>query len=97
MAYSAINNVGIRKGFNFSLGKNYKFIGNYLPEDELEKLINTFSQSGYKESWESFELCSDLFRAYSKKVASLLDYKYPEYDEKMTNFVQNIYIKLSEK
>jgi len=89
--------VGIREGFNFSLGKNYKFIGNFLPEDKLEKLMNTFSQSSYKESWESFELCCELFRAYSKEVASSLDYDYPEYDEKMTDFVQNIYIKLSEK
>lgn len=89
--------VGIREGFNFSVGKNYKFISNYLPEAELKKLINTFSQSGYKESWESFELCCKLFRAYSKEVASALNYKYPDYDEKMTNFVQNIYSNLSGK
>ncbi|QQK76177.1 aminoglycoside 6-adenylyltransferase [Salicibibacter cibarius] len=89
--------VGIKEGFDFSVGKNYKFIGNYLSEAELEKLVNTFSQSGYKESWESFELCCELFRIYSKEVASSLNYKYPEYDGKMTNFVQNIYTKLSEK
>ena len=83
--------VGIREGFNFSVGKNYKFIDNYLPKAELEKLIDTYSQSGYIESWESFELCRELFRAYSKKVASSLGYRYPEYDEKMTNFIQNNY------
>ncbi|HHP1041596.1 TPA: aminoglycoside 6-adenylyltransferase [Bacillus thuringiensis] len=89
--------VGIREGFNFSVGKNYKFIGNYLPEEELEKLIKTFSQSGYKESWGSFKLCCDMFRAYSKKVASLLDFNYPDYDEKMTDFIQNNYTKLSQE
>ena len=83
--------VGIREGFNFSIGKNYKFINNYLPKAELEKLINTYSQSGYIESWESFKLCCELFRAYSKEVASSLGYKYPMYDEKMTNFTRNIY------
>ena len=83
--------VGIREGFNFSIGKNYKFINNYLPKAELEKLINTYSQSGYIESWESFKLCCELFRAYSKEVASSLAYKYPMYDEKMTNFTRNIY------
>ncbi|MBU5467028.1 aminoglycoside 6-adenylyltransferase [Virgibacillus sp. MSJ-26] len=90
-------NVGIREGFNFSVGKSYKFMDNYLTEAELEKLINTYSQSGYIESWESYELCCELFRAYSKEVASSLGYKYPEYGEKMTNFIQNIYFKLSEK
>src|SRR5699024_10661502 len=50
-------NVGIREGFNFSVGKSYKFMDNYLTEAELEKLINTYSQSGYIESWESYELC----------------------------------------
>ncbi|MGH1254994.1 aminoglycoside 6-adenylyltransferase [Bacillus pacificus] len=89
--------VGIRQGFNFSVGKNYKFIGNYISEAELEKIINTFSQSGYKDSWESFGLCCELFRTYSKKVASSFDYKYPEYDEKMTNFVLEVYAKLGEK
>lgn len=44
-------NVGIREGFNFSVGKSYKFMDNYLTEAELEKLINTYSQSGYIESW----------------------------------------------
>src|SRR5699024_5864736 len=63
-------NVGIREGFNFSVGKSYKFMDNYLTEAELEKLINTYSPLGYK---------------------------YPEYGEKMTNFIQNIYFKLSEK
>ncbi|HEY4600328.1 MAG TPA: aminoglycoside 6-adenylyltransferase [Cerasibacillus sp.] len=89
--------VGLRKGFNFSVGKNYKFIDQYLPEKEFDKLTKTFSLSGYRESWESFELCCQMFRTYSKKVASSLGYKYPEYDQKMTRFIRNVYEKLSEK
>ncbi|WP_163528064.1 aminoglycoside 6-adenylyltransferase [Halobacillus ihumii] len=89
--------VGLRKGFNFSVGKNYKFIDKYLPEKEFEKLTKTFSLTGYKEALESFELCCQMFRTYSKKVAFTLGYKYPEYDQKMTGFIHNVYEKMSEK
>ncbi|MED4531563.1 aminoglycoside 6-adenylyltransferase [Metabacillus fastidiosus] len=89
--------VGTREGFNFSVGKNYKFIDQYLPHEEVEKLVNTFSRAGYKQCWESFELCCEMFRSVSKKVAFSLGYKYPDYDEKMTDFIRNIYAKLSKK
>ncbi|WP_341301372.1 aminoglycoside 6-adenylyltransferase [Lysinibacillus sp. FSL H8-0500] len=87
--------IGIREGCHFSVGKNYKFIGKYLPEKELERLVQTFSLAGYKVTWDSFNVCCEMFRFYSKKVASLLNYTYPDYDEKMTNIIQNIYINLS--
>ncbi|MFF2480633.1 aminoglycoside 6-adenylyltransferase [Paenibacillus sp. NPDC058071] len=87
--------VGIRHGFHFSVGKNYKFIDRYVPEQEFEKLVQTFSQSGYQQSWESFELCCEMFRDYSRKVSLSLGYKYPDYDEKMTRFVHTFYTKLS--
>lgn len=89
--------VGLRKGFNFSVGKNYKFIDKYLPEKEFDKLTKTFSLAGYKEAFGSFEFCCQMFRTYSKKVASALGYKYPEYDQKMTGFIHNVYEKMSEK
>ncbi|PEF42559.1 aminoglycoside 6-adenylyltransferase [Bacillus wiedmannii] len=89
--------VGQRYGFDFSLGKNYKFIDQYISKKDYEKLIQTFSLAGNSTTWDAFELCCDMFRVYSQKVADLFNYPYPEYDEKITNFIYNAYKKLSEK
>ncbi|MFD0587212.1 aminoglycoside 6-adenylyltransferase [Paenibacillus sp. GCM10027627] len=89
--------VGQRNGFDFSVGKNYKFINRYISNEDYEKLIQTFSLAGNIKTWESFELCCDMFRVYSQKVAVSFNYPYPDYDEKITGFIYNAYKELSGK
>lgn len=83
--------IGIRHGFDRSLGKNAKYIHQYLSKKEYETLLQTFSLGSDQAIWESFELCCQLFRIYSKKVAHTLTYTYPTYDEQITNYIRNVY------
>lgn len=89
--------IGLRKGFNFSLGKYYKFIDQHISKEVFDRLLSTFSLVGYKETWQSFQICCDMFRQYSKKVAFELEYHYPDYDVVMTNFIRNIYGKIDQR
>lgn len=87
--------IGSEQGYSFSVGKNYKFINRYLPDDDWEKLLSTYSQSGYQEMWQSLFTCYELFRTYSKAVSESLGYKYPDYDVVITKYTESIYISLS--
>ena len=79
--------IGIKQGFHFSLGKNYKFMKQYAPEELWERLMSTYNMDSYPHMWESFEQCMALFREVSSEVACQLDYQYPLYDEKISNYV----------
>ena len=83
--------IGAEKGSRFSLGKNYKFIQRYLAIEDWELLLQTFQGSSYSESWEALLLCQKLFRQCSTKVALTYGYDYPDYDEKVSPYIQNLY------
>nr|WP_026682661.1 aminoglycoside 6-adenylyltransferase [Priestia megaterium] len=88
--------VGLEKGYSFSVGKNYKFIDSYLPQEDWETLLTTYSEGSYSNMWQSLFTCYDLFRKYSKSLAEDLGYKYPDYDESISKYTQNIYKSLNE-
>lgn len=79
--------VGIEDGFTFSLGKNYKFLERYIPEEMWKKLMVTYRMDSYAKMWESLEQCMSLFREVSGEAARRLYYRYPSYDEKITGYV----------
>ncbi|WP_058829094.1 aminoglycoside 6-adenylyltransferase [Paenibacillus polymyxa] len=87
--------IGSEQGYIFSVGKNYKFINQYLPNEDWESLLSTYSENGYREMWQSLLTCYSLFRTYAKAVASSLKYEYPEYDEAVTRYTVNIYNSLN--
>ncbi|MDN4068079.1 aminoglycoside 6-adenylyltransferase [Paenibacillus vini] len=87
-------NIGSEQGYNFSVGKNYKFINRYLSNEHWEKLLSTYSENGYPEMWQSLLTCYDLFRTYSKAVSERLEYNYPDYDEVITKYTESIYASL---
>ncbi|USG63391.1 aminoglycoside 6-adenylyltransferase [Brevibacillus ruminantium] len=87
--------IGSEHGYTFSVGKNYKFIDRYLPNEDWEDLLSTYSENGYQEMWKSLFRCYELFRKYSKAVAESLGYQYPDYDEAITKYTENIYRSLS--
>ncbi|MCG7216883.1 aminoglycoside 6-adenylyltransferase [Paenibacillus mucilaginosus] len=86
--------IGSEHGYTFSVGKNYKFINRYLPNEDWEKLLSTYSENGYQEMWQSLLTCYELFRKYSKAVSESLGYTYPDYDEAITKYTENIYSSL---
>jgi aminoglycoside 6-adenylyltransferase len=87
--------IGTEQGCTFSVGKNYKFIDRFLPKEDWETLLSTYAQNGYKEMWRSLFACYELFRKYSKAVAESLGYKYPDYDEAITKYTEDIYSRLA--
>lgn len=82
--------VGIRKGFRFSVGKNYKFIQRHLPPQDWERVLASFNMSGYEEAWQALGICLSVFRSYSQAVAQQLNYPYPDYDEQVTPYLQEV-------
>jgi aminoglycoside 6-adenylyltransferase len=87
--------IGSEQGYRFSLGKNDKFIDRYLPKEDWEKLLSTYAQSGYQEMWQSLFAGCELFRKYSKAVAEHFGYSYPDYDEAITKYTNQIYASLT--
>lgn len=83
--------VGVAHGYSFSAGKNYKFIDRYLPQDDWEDLLSTYSGSSYSDMWRSLFVCYELFRKYAKTVAVIFGFDYPDYDEAITRYTENIY------
>ena len=79
--------VGIEYGFHFSLGKNYKFLEQYVPEEIWLRLLSTYRMDSYMQMWKSLEQCMALFREVSAEVAQRLNYLYPSYDENITGYV----------
>ncbi|WP_028608516.1 aminoglycoside 6-adenylyltransferase [Paenibacillus harenae] len=83
--------IGSEHGYTFSVGKNYKFINRYLPNEDWETLLSTYSENGYPEMRRSLLTCYELFRKYSRAVAERLGYTYPKYDEAVTTYTENIF------
>lgn len=83
--------IGAQRGYHFSLGKNYKFIDKYLPAEDWKKLLSTYTQSEYKQLWQSLNTCLGLFRKYSDAVARHFNYQYPDYDVAITSYINNFF------
>lgn len=83
--------IGIEQGYSFSVGKNYKYIDRYLPEQDWQQLLQTYRQDSYEVMWESLFLCYRLFRKYAHAVANPLKYAYPDYDRAITEYTERVY------
>lgn len=88
--------IGSKHGYSFSVGKNYKFIDRYLPADRWELLLSTYSENGYGIMWKSLFICYELFREYSRDVAATLGFPYPDYDNAITKYTENVYRSINE-
>ena len=89
--------VGNHHGYHQSLGKNYKFINNFLTEEEWAEFLLTFDLSTKEKMENSFWLTLDLFKEYAKKVSSELFFIYPNDDEIIIDFIEKYYLKRKEK
>ena len=80
--------VGTEYGFNFSVGKNYKFIGKYLPETTWKRVLSTYRNDSYEAVWDALFICQELFRQSASFLAAHFGYVYPEYDDRMTQYAR---------
>ncbi len=79
--------IGIERGFDFSLGKNYKFMERFLPVKLWERLMSTYRMDSYEQMWAALEQCMELFRETSAETAGRLGFGYPEYDKNISGYV----------
>lgn len=86
--------VGCERGFDFSVGKHYKFLGRYLPAEEWEELLLTYRESSYEEVWQALFRCHAMFRRVSGQCAEAFGYAYPEYDGNITRYTEYFYRKM---
>ncbi|NLK75576.1 MAG: aminoglycoside 6-adenylyltransferase [Clostridiales bacterium] len=85
--------VGIETGFSLSIGKNYKFLDKYIPEELWSKLLSTYRMDTYENVWKSLFICLKLFREVSEEVSEKLGYAYPDYDKHITRYTKDMYEK----
>ncbi|MEQ7220850.1 aminoglycoside 6-adenylyltransferase [Vagococcus fluvialis] len=85
--------IGYEQGYDRSLGKNYKFIQNYLSEENWQDFLLTFDLSTKEKMEQSFWHTLSLFQTYSKQVSLELGFDYPNDDEVMISFIEIFYLK----
>jgi len=82
--------VGINTDFSFSVGKSYKYLDKYLEPDIWDQLLQTYPKGTYDAVWEALFVCHKLFRQTAKYVADQLGFTYPDYDEKVSKYIQSL-------
>ncbi len=83
--------VGIEINFSASVGKNYKYLKNYISEDEYTEIMSYYNNSSKELIWNSLWKIAELFRKYAKIVSEELNYTYPDYDEKVSKYLGQVY------
>ena len=89
--------VGSAYGFTFSVGKNYKFINQYLPAEQWQTLLSTYRTDSVENTWRSLFTCHELFRDAAKNFAAKYGYTYPDYDENVSRYVRDMYAEYEAK
>lgn len=89
--------VGSAYGFTFSVGKNYKFINQYLPAEQWQTLLSTYRTDSVENTWRSLFTCHALFRDAAKNFAAKCGYTYPDYDENVSRYVRDMYAEYEAK
>ncbi|WP_047979763.1 aminoglycoside 6-adenylyltransferase [Ornithinibacillus contaminans] len=73
--------VGIQTNFSLSIGKNGKYLDQFLPEITWKRLLMTYPTGSYESVWAAlFGMC-ELFRDTAKSVAKSLGYSYNTQDD----------------
>ncbi|MCL2833238.1 MAG: aminoglycoside 6-adenylyltransferase [Treponema sp.] len=73
--------IGVENGFNFSVGKNCKYIKHYLPEDLYNQYRKTYSGADYAEIWNSIYAMCGLFHNLALQVAGHFGFTYNQNEE----------------
>lgn len=81
---------GADTGYSVSMGKNYKYLKNYLPQATWDTVMKTYGNATGSDVRDSLWLCCGLFRTSAGRVAALLRVPYPEYDSKVTPYLTHL-------
>lgn len=89
--------VGFETDFSVSIGKNYRFMEKYVSSDIWARILKSYNLNSYHEAWQSLFDMMQLFREVSKEVAAYLDYPYPDYDENISKYIEELYAKYKQE
>ena len=82
--------VGLEKGFNFSIGKQFKYLQKHISETAWQRLCATWNCGSLEASQKALEEMLALFREVSKGVSEGFCYRYPEYDENVSRYLKQL-------
>lgn len=86
-------NVGIDTGFSESVGKSQRFLEKRISKELWNRIVATYNMSSYENLWMVLFSLQEIFREISKEVAQKSGFDYPEYDEIITNYIEELYEK----
>jgi Streptomycin adenylyltransferase. len=79
--------VGLEKGFTFSIGKQFKYLQRHLNADAWQRLCDTWNAGSQEAFGKAVSSMLALFREVSKHVTERFGYEYPEYDAKVSRYL----------
>ncbi|MGG3284266.1 aminoglycoside 6-adenylyltransferase [Paenibacillus solani] len=83
--------VGTQTDFSLSVGKNGKYLKNYLSPGSWNELMSTYPRGTYEEVWDALFAMGRLFRGTALDVADQLGFKYDsEQDQRVSGFLQHV-------
>lgn len=82
---------GIETEFSLSVGKSCKYLEKYVSSDTWQRLKSTFDNGSQEAVWNALFETHILFRETALFVGPQLHYEYPDYDEKVSAYIKNLY------
>ncbi|MEI5993293.1 aminoglycoside 6-adenylyltransferase [Candidatus Enterococcus mansonii] len=83
--------VGENQGYHFSIGKNYKYLPNYLTKKQYEKLRETMDVSSISTTWKALMSLQKQFSYYAQKFSQEKDWSYDQKTaKKVMDYTRNL-------
>lgn len=82
--------IGYETNYSLSIGKNAKYIKDYISVELYKGLLNTFDMSSLEKVRNSLNQCMELFSNISKNVSSELEYQYPNYEQNIKWYLSQL-------
>lgn len=83
--------VGTQSGFSLSVGKEFKYLKEYVKPEVWSLLLSTYRMGDYESAWKSLVAACELFKEIAPKVGAALGYTYDlEEAERSFAFIRHV-------
>lgn len=81
---------GFREGFNFNIGKDYKYLEEHTSTEDWQSLLKSWRNDSFESGWSAlFESCH-LFEKVSAQNAKSLNCALPDYAYKLLTYLESL-------